>query len=364
MARIFAKHAGLVAVCTALPLFCFAQEKPRFIPVVPAADWRQADSQALPLVAISKYGGEPAVEQEYGVKALELRTYQLGKTRTQVVVEPTPDPIAAYGLLTFYQTSAMSPERGIQLAIGDANQTLMARGSNFIRFLRGHDSQLSENDHQALLIFVGGSQPSASVMQVLPRPMPPKGLMQGSEKYLVGPEAAKRVLASFRTDLIGFEQSAEVQLGRYQSGKGTPTLMSIEYPTPQIARVRFGALTNFLGLNQDKGADSVYGRRHHSYVFLVLNAGNAQTASALMDQFDVTASVSWDQKYNPERSFTLQLVHMILAIFLLTAFLIGVCVVAGVLFFLSRRIAAKFFPDSQWGHTDEDQLIRLNLKAW
>ena len=72
--------------------------------------------------------------------------------------------------------------------------------------------------------------------------------------------------------------------------------------------------------------------------------------------------MSWDQKYNSERAFTLQLVHMILAIMLLTAMLIGACVVAGVLFFLSRRVAAKFFPDSQWGRTDEDQLIRLNLK--
>jgi hypothetical protein len=82
-----------------------------------------------------------------------------------------------------------------------------------------------------------------------------------------------------------------------------------------------------------------------------------------MDQFQVTSSVSWDQKYTSERTFTLELVHMILAIFLLTAMLIGACIVAGVLFFLSRRIAAKFFPDSQWGRTDEDQLIRLNLKT-
>jgi hypothetical protein len=364
MAQIFAKHAGLVAVLTALPILCSAQEKRTFIPVVPAADWRQAESQPSPLAAVSKYGGEPAVEHEYGVKALELRTYRLGKTRTQVVVEPTPDAISAYGLLTFYQTSAMTPEKGIQLAVGDANQTLMARGSNFIRFLRSPESSLSENEYQALLVFVGGSKPSASTMQDLPRPMPPKGLVPGSEKYLLGLEAAKRVLPSFRTDLIGFEQSAEVQMGQYQTGKGTSTLLSIEYPTPQIARVRFGALTNFLGLNQDKGADSVYGKRHHSYVFLVLNAGNAPTASALMDQFDVTESISWDQKYNPERTFTLQLVHMILAIFLLTAFLIGGCIVAGVLFFLSRRFAAKFFPDSQWGHPDDDQLIRLNLKAW
>ena len=164
----------------------------------------------------------------------------------------------------------------------------MARGNNFIRFLHGKDSPPSDSDFQALLVFVGGSKPSKSAIMSLPSPMPPKGLVPGSEKYILGLEAAKRVLPSFRTDLIGFEQGAEVQLGQYQTGKGTSTLMSISYPTPQIARVRFGALTKFLGLNQDHGADSVYGRRHRSYVFLALNAGNAETASALMDQFQVT----------------------------------------------------------------------------
>ncbi len=363
MARIFAKHAWLVAVLTALPFLCSAQEKPFVMPLVPAANWRQVDSQPLPLSAVSKYGGDPAVEQEYGVKALELRTYQMGKTRTQVVVEPTPDASSAYGLLTFYQTPAMTPEKGLQLAVRDANQTLMARGNNFIRFLHGQDSPPSASDFQALLVFVGGSNPSANAIRDLPHPMPQKGLVPGSEKYLVGLEAAKRVLPSFRTDLIGFDQSAEVQLGQYQIGKGTSTLVSISYPTPQIARVRFGALTNFLGLNRDHGEDSIYGRRDSSYVFLVLNAGNARTAHTLMDQFQVTQGVSWDQRYVTERSFTLELVHMILAILLLTVILIGATVVAGVLFFLSRRFAAKFFPNSQWGHTDEDQLIRLNLKV-
>lgn len=363
MAGKFGKHAWLVAVLTVIPFPCSAQEKTTVIPLVPAANWRQVNSQPLPLAAVGKFGGESAVENEYGVKALELRTYQLGKIRTEVVVEPTPDATSAYGLFTFYQAQTMTPEKGIDFTVGDANQTLMARGSNFIRFLRGEDSQPSEMDYQALLIFVGGTKPSASAMMSLPRPMPPKGLAPGSEKYLVGLEAAKRVLPSFRTDLIGFEQGAEVQLGQYQTGKGASTLVSISYPTPQIARVRFGALTSFLGLNQDHGADSIYGKRNGSYMLLVLNAGNAGTASALMNQLQVTESVSWDQPYAPERTFTLQLVHMILAILVLTALLIGACVAAGVAFFLSRRIAAKFFPGSEWGQPDHDQLIRLNLKT-
>jgi len=357
------KYAWLAALLTAIPYLSFAQEKPLHVPVLPAADWRQADSRPMPLAAVAQYGGDPAVEQEYGVKALELRTYRLGKTQSQVIVEVSPDPTSAYGLLTFYETPLMAPEKGVELAVGDANQTLMARGNNFLRFLRNKDAPLSPSDFQALLTFVGGSKVPASMAKSLPRPMPADGLVPGSEKYVMGLEAAKRVLPSFRTDLIGFDQSAEVQLGEYRSGKGTSTLLSISYPNPQIARVRFGALSNFMGLNQDRGENSSFGRREGSYVFLVLNAHDAKSASALMDQFKVATIITWDKPYVTERSFTLQLIHMFLSIFALTAILIGACIVAGLLFFLSRRIASKFFPNAQWGKTDEDQLIRLNLNA-
>ncbi|HXW16552.1 MAG TPA: hypothetical protein VEN79_18725, partial [Terriglobia bacterium] len=171
------KHAWLVAVLTVIPFPSSAQEKPFVMPLVPAADWHQLDSQPLSISAISKYGGDPAVEQEYGVKSLELRTYQLGKRLMQVVVEPAADATSAYGLLTFYQTPAMTSEKGIQLAIRDANQSLMVRGKNFIRFLHGKDSPPSESDYQALLIFVGGSKPSASAIGTLPTPMPSNGLV-------------------------------------------------------------------------------------------------------------------------------------------------------------------------------------------
>jgi len=362
MARRLSQQLWLLVVLTAIPFLCPAQQKPLVMPLVPAANWRLAESGPLPLSAVSMYGGEPAIEKEYGVKALELRTYQLGKTRVQVMVEPAPDATSAYGLLTFYSTSAMLPEKGVDLACGDANGALMARGRNFLRLLRGKDATVAENDYLALLVFVGGTKPAADPLATLPLRLPTKDLTPGSEKYLLGLEAAKRALPTFRTDLIGFEQGAEVQLGQYQTTKGLSTLMAISYPTSQIARVRFGALTSFLALNQERGADTLYGRRRGSFVFLVLHAGNSETASLLMDQFRVTQGVSWDERYVTERSFTLQLIQMILAILILTAFLIAGGLAAGIIFFLSRRVAARFFPNWQWGHPDDDQLIRLNLR--
>lgn len=366
MARKYARLAWLAAVLAALSFPCLAQEKPRSLPTVPAADWRQVNSAIIPSAQVEKYGGDPVIDREYGVTSLELRTYQMGNTRAEVLVEVAPDPIAAYGLLTFYQSPSAIPEKGMELTVGDSTQTLMARGNNFIRFMRSKDSKLSDSDYRALLTFVGGAREPRNVEETLPAPMPPNGLVPGSEKYIVGLEAARRLLPSFRSDLIGFGhgsgEGAELQMARYKTDKGESTVMSISYPTPQIARVRFGSLTHFLALNQDRGEDSVYGKRQHTFVFLILNARDSSTAAALMNQLQVDSSVSWDQQPNPQRTFTLQVVHMILAILILTGYLIGACVIAGVAFFLSKRIALKYFPESGWGHTDDDQLIRLNLK--
>jgi hypothetical protein len=358
MAKRLSSVACLLAALSAVPFLCLAQQKSTVMPLVPAADWRRMDSTSLAVSAVSNYGGDPAIEREYGVKTVELRTYQVDQIPVKVLVEPAADSTSAYGLLTFYRTAAMTPAKGVALSFTDASGTLMARGKNFIRFLRPKDSPLSENDYQALLMFVGG----AKVSENTPSPMPEKNLVPGSEKYLLGLEAAKRVLPSFRTDLIGIEQGAEVQLGQYQTASGAPTVLAISYPTPQMARIRFGAMSSMLGLNQDRGTDSIYGRRQSSYVFLVLGADHSGTATGLMDQFTVAQGVSWDQRYPDKKSFTVQLYQMFVAIFILTTFLIGGAVVAGVLFFLSRRFAKKFFPESQWGRSDDDQLIRLDLK--
>src|SRR5437763_411267 len=240
------------------------------IPLVPAANWRLVGSQNLDVSAVSRWGGDPAIEREYGVKSVQYRTYQLADKLASAVevvdvtLEEASDPSAAYGLLTYYQTERMSPAKGVELAVTSPEGALMARGAVFIRFDRVAGVRLSDDALRAILILVGGTRPSASAMAALPPPLPVSGLVPGSMKYLLGPEAARRVLPSFNTDLIGFEQGAEVEVADYQVGsiaanptagsKAKPfltlvvTLVAITYPTPQIARERFGIMGKTLEL--------------------------------------------------------------------------------------------------------------------
>ena len=292
----FASALVLLLVILLPPRRFLSAQNVSVIPLVPAANWRLVATKELGVDEIKNYGGDPAIEREYGVKSFELRTYQLDRARAEVVLEPAADVTAAYGLFTYYQNESMHPEKGIQLAMTGPEVSLMARGRSFVRFLRPKDSHLSENEFRALLIFVGGTRPASDSLANLPPPLPSSGLIPGSEKYIIGPEVARRVLPNFRTDLVGFDQGAEIQVGEYLVGNSRSTMMEVSYPTPQIARARFGAMSDLLGLNQDRGANTLYARREGSFIFLVLNANNKAAATKLLDQFKVTRAVELGRK--------------------------------------------------------------------
>lgn len=313
--------------------------------------------------AVSRWGGEPAIEREYGVKSLEHRTYRLDGQVVEAIVEHAPDASSAYGLLTFYQTEAMAPAKDVQLTMVGPQGALMARGRFFIRVPRpaAPSFQVSDHDFRALLILMGGTRPSGQEKAKLPAALPTKGMLPGSEKYLLGVEASRRVLPSFRSDLIGFAQGAEVHLAAYLRGEARVTLMVITYPTPQIARVRFGAMEKFLPVNQDHGPGSLYGRRTGSFVLLVLDSNSPATAARLMEQFQVSGHISWDERYPGDKPVSLQLVELVLANFLLILILVGFAFMGGILVFLSMRFFRRWFPQSPWVNPEEGSIIRLNL---
>jgi hypothetical protein len=348
----------LVGVCAADPP-CFAQGV-SVIPLIPAANWRLVATQAQGLDGIKNYGGDPAVEREYGVNSVEVRTYQLDSARVQVVLESASDVSAAYGLLTYYQDEQMHPEKDIQLAMSGPDVGLMARGRSFIRFLRPKD--VSDNQFRALLIVVGGTRLTSDSLANLPAPLPSSGLIPGSVKYIIGPETAQRVLPSFPTNLIGFDQGAEVQVGEYSSGDSRSTMIEISYPTPQIARLRFAEMSGPLALNQDRGANSLYARREGSFIFFVLKASNKSAATNLLDKFRVNQQLTWDEKYPGDKTIGRQLFELFMGNVLLTLVLAGGGIVGGLLIVLSRRVTAKVFPAWEWGHPESDHLTRLNLQ--
>jgi len=340
-----------------------AAQKPSVIPLIPAANWRLLGSREADLSAVQSLGGDAAIEREYGVKSITERTYELNGHRAQASLEEASDPSSAYGLLTIYQTEAMRPDKYLQLTVCGSEGALMVRGRYFIRVARPANYPLPDVDFRALLILIGGARAS-TLTAVLPLPLPTRGLVPGSGKYLLGSEAARRVLPSFRTDLIGFEQGAEVQTAKYVAGgsnSGRATLILISYPTPQIARSRFGTMEKRLRWNQERGAESTFARRQGSYVLVVLDSQSQIAGKKLLDEFDVSQQVSWDRPYPGNKSVVWQMAELILSNLVFVLILGGFAVVGGVFIFIVKRLTAKWLAHSAWARPDDGELIRLKL---
>jgi hypothetical protein len=330
------------------------------MPLIPASDWRELRKDLRNLGPVEGFNLDPAVEREYGVQKLEVRQYQLGQRRADVLVELASDPTAAYGLMTYYRHEALTPEKGLELAFIGPSSAVMARGRTFVRAQAQSGSEVGRQEFAGLLIAIGGTRPSRREMENFPAPLPPAGLLPHSEKYLLGLETARRVLPGFRTDLIGFSQGAEARVANYSTSSGAATLLQIHYPTPQIARTRFGAMESLMSVNHDRAEASIWGKRSGSYVFLALTA-KRNTADELLRQFEVTSAISWNEPAPEPERFVIDLVRMILAILLLVSLIVAFAVIAGVGVVLSRRLARRFFPDWEWADPDREKLIRLNL---
>ena len=335
-------------------------QKPSVVQLVPPPTWRLVTSGPLSVATVARFGGDPAVEREYGVKKLELRHYQQGARHAEVLIEEASDPTSAYGLLTFYRTKDSIALKGLDMAFVGPSNAIMARGQTFIRVYPSEGSKLSQEDFRSILVVLGGARLSRDEAEAYPAPLPSAGLVPGTEKYLLGMEAARRILPNFRTDLLGFSQGAEVRVGVYNVQSNDSTVLIVSYPTPQMARVRFGAMSDLLEINQDKAPGGVFGKRSGSFVFLVLSH-NSGVAEELLKRFRTSSSVSWNEPAPQPERFALDLARLILSIVVLVLGIAAAAVIGGVLVALSRRVARRFFPNSGWANPDREKVIRLHL---
>ena len=334
------------------------QGKPTIVTLIPAAAWQMISSQPVDATALAYWGGDVAIEHEYGVSSFTERKYEFDSHVATALVEQGPDASSAWGLLTFYRTSAMTDVAGLPLSVSGSDGALLARGRYFIRVSRPPNYPLSQSDYRALLHVIGGSPPSSRALQDLPPALPFRGMIRGSEKYLLGPVAAERLLPSFPVSLIGFDRSAEVQIAQYSTGSSAPlTLVAIGYPTPQIARLAFDTIHNGV-----TGNPNLECRREDTYVFVAMNAPSRQAAGHFLDEFKVAKTMSQDQAYPSDRSTALQLVNLLLANAVLIMALLVFSLVGGLFVFASKRLARKWFANSMWVEGENGGIIVLKLR--
>ena len=341
----------------------FAQDKGSVVTLIPTADWQLSSSQTVAASALANWGGDPAIEHEYGVTAYTTRSYTFANHKADVLIEQAADPSSAYGLLTFYRTPGMTSLDG-RVTVVQSGKALLARGPAFIRVSVSAADTLPLGDFVTLLKLIGGPSPGPRALSQLPEPLPSRGLVDGSQKYALGPLAAARILPAITPNLIGFDEGAELQTGLYRTGtsSGTLTLAAIAYPTPQIARAEFDAVNKALCQPGDDSHNpqTFDCRRRDTYVLVAMNAPSRAVADQFLDGFTVSKTISQDQP-NPEDHTVWQMLRLLIANGVLIMMLAGFAFAGGILVFVSKRLARKWFANSLFVEAEGAGIIILDL---
>jgi hypothetical protein len=340
-----------------------AQDRGSVVTLIPTADWQLRSSQSGSTSMLTNWGGDPAIEHEYGVTSYTARSYTFANHKADVLIEQAADPSSAYGLLTFYRTPATTPLDG-KLTVAAPGKALLARGPAFIRVSVSAADTLPLGDFVALLRLVGGPPPGPRALSQLPEPLPSRGLVDGSQKYALGPLAAAKILPALTPNLIGFDEGAELQTGLYRIGNSsaTLTLAAIDYPTPQIARAEFDKLNNTVcqarpGSTSPQTFDC---RRRDTYVLVAINAPSRTLADQFLDGFTVSKTISQEQP-NPGDHTVLDMLRLLIANGVLIMMLGVFSLAGGILVFVSKRLARKWFANSLFVEAEGAGIIILDL---
>ena len=336
---------------------------------VPAAQIEQLDN------------GQANILREYGVTSGERREYVNGNDKASVTLYRMIDPSAAFGAFTFFRDPDMAlpgPVTAASYAAGKRGRELLVVG-NLLMDITSGKREMTSPELNALAQSISAQadrRPYPPIATFLPK----DGLIPGSERYLLGPQALAQVFppaAANQSDWAGFASSAEAMLGRYRlaaklsdkpTSKGRPSegvLLLILYPTQQLAADRYNALSKSFALNPEPGQGgdkpAVYGTRSSALIALLAGADSRETAVGLLTQIHYSSDVTWNEATH---GLTDPSISTIVVGAIVDTGAIMLLAVAASLGFGGFRLLAKFLaPGKIFDRNTEVEILQLGINS-
>ena len=232
-------------------------------------------------------------------------------------------------------TGAFAAEQWLHAA--DATATL---DGNYVVTCKGHCPRSKDLAH---IQFPGERHAAEPIAYDY---LPEKGVIPGSERYVVGPAGLEKFAPQIPPAMAAFRFGTEAGIAKYRTPKGPQELVLLSFPTPSMARQQASQLQTLSG---------AVVQRQGPLLAVVPNAPDSAAATALLSQIHYDVTVSWDQK--PPVVVTPQSVgKMIIAICQLAGFLILFCIAAGLGFAGIRQLQRRLGTQ-----TADEAMIVLHL---
>jgi len=370
---MFVNSAGTVVIPRMKPvcilvLFCSLAAAaytaaPQPQPFLPSqfAGWQ---IQGTPRVSDDAAAADPAyaaVLKEYGFNLLESATYARPDRKLTVKAARFNDATGAYGAFTFYKTEGMETEKIGDLAASAGARVLFYRGNILVEAAFDHVTAMSAAELRELAAALPQPAASNNKLPTLPTYLPRQGYVAHSAKYVAGPAGLSSIHAPLPVDVVDFQRSAELVLGKYATPKGVASMVLIAYPTPQIAADRLRAIESWMKANAcstPAGCD-FFGKRSGPIVAVVTGDVSAGEAQSLLAAISYDADVTWNQATALSKKENIG--NLIIAAFMLIGILMLIALVIGFAFGGLRVLAQRFFPTRWFGRPEDVEIIRLNL---
>jgi hypothetical protein len=334
-----------------------------------------AQKQALP-TRFADWSGQPTpmwveteaplnivnIWKEAGRKPGEFCQYTSGAAKFQASLEKYRDPTSAYEVYTAYLNPSMHPTTLNRTSAVEGEQMLVLLGS-FILEVRPVQAISTED----LTTFVNAVSTHAD-----PTPLPPirlilpKGFLDGTQKYALGPAGFRSGLAALKRDEFatlskeaGFASDAEAIVAEYRNGRDSAGLLLIKYPTPQLAEQHLRHLEQALPQDAKQAGTTI--ERDASLLSVVLRPSSAAYAKVLRAAVNYETSVTW---HEPKHTITdPPWATMMAKIIISTLIFMLVAVVLGVAFGGVRVLTKIFFPGKIFDRPDQMDVLQLGLSS-
>lgn len=326
--------------------------------------------QGSPQTSTDPAAADPAnavVLKEYRFTDLESATYTRDDGRTlKIRAARFADASGAFGAYTFYLQPDMRKEQ-----IGDQGASLGER----VLFYRGHvlvDAQFSKESPMSgdQLRGLSGTLPrpggSAGNLPAFIEFMPRRDYIPNTQKYVMGPVALGTLGLPVSTDLVDFNASSEVSLGRYNTSSGEGTVILISYPTPQLAAEHLRRINAAHQLAAPQTGELTIACSHDfcdkrtGPIVAIASGGISDSdAKSLLGMVNYEANVTWNTPTSSPEVHDLYM--LILNIVILCAVLAGLAIIAGVAFGGFRILMKRMYPDKVFDRPEQMEFISLRL---
>jgi len=296
----------------------------------------------------------------------EGRMYSSGSRTFGIEVQRYTDPSAAYESYTAQLAIGMFPgDLKVASAVDRDHGRMLILVGNLVADVR-KPGELSNADLQTIVSLL------QSAAEKTPYPpirgfLPEEGLVQGSQRYALGPAAFAAALNALDrtafmdlTQEVNFKIGAEAMLGRYVLGRGPQeVLLLLAYPTPQLAEQHLHHIDAALVLHTETVRTTV--ERQGSLLSIVLGPSSTNSAQVLRQSINYGTQVTWNE---PSHTLTdPPWVTVLKNIFLGTFFFCGLALVLGIAFGGFRVLIKRLFPGKVFDRPKDLEVLQLGLSG-